>query len=107
MIAGFWSDNVLARSDEERAKKQKQRMKVVIKMFFVMGLSWIADIISWAVKEGHGAYEFYKKTGLRYTSLVFAIINSCQVSVSNLKKSFMHENCFCNLGFDSVLCGVS
>ena len=80
MIAGFWSDNVLAATDAERAKKQKQRMKVVIKMFFVMGLSWIADIISWAVQEGHGDYEFYKKTGLRYTSLVFAIINSCQVS---------------------------
>ena len=81
MIAGFWASNAMATTDKAaQAKKQRQRMKVVIKMFFVMGLSWIADIVSWAVQEGHGDYEFYKKTGLRYTSLAFAIINSCQVS---------------------------
>ena len=108
MIAGFWAGNTMASTDKAaQAKKQRQRMKVVIKMFFVMGLSWIADIVSWGLAEALNNLEIYKNAGLRYTSLVFAIINSCQVSVSNLKKSFMHENCFCNLGFDSVLCGVS
>ena len=48
-------------------------------MFFVMGLSWIADIIGWALIESYGAFEVWKIEGLRYTALFFLIINSSQV----------------------------
>ena len=80
MTAGFWADNALANTEKERAEKRKQRMKVVIKMFFVMGLSWIADIISWGLGESYGEFEVWKIEGLRYTTLFFQIINSSQVS---------------------------
>ena len=80
MTAGFWADNALANTEKERAEKRKQRMKVVIKMFFVMGLSWIADIISWGLGESYGEFEVWKIKGLRYTTLFFQIINSSQVS---------------------------
>ena len=79
LTAGFWSDNTLANTDKERAEKRKQHMKIIIKMFFVMGLSWIADIIGWALIESYGAFEVWKIEGLRYTALFFLIINSSQV----------------------------
>ena len=81
MIAGFWAGNALATADKAaQTKKQRQRMKVVIKMFFVMGLSWIADIVSWGLAEALNNLEIYKNVSLRYTTLVFQIINSSQVS---------------------------
>ena len=79
LTAGFWSDNTLANTDKERAEKRKQHMKIIIKMFFVMGLSWIADIISWGLAESYGPFEVWKIGGLRYTALFFLIINSSQV----------------------------
>ena len=80
MTAGFWAENALAATEKERAKKQKQRMKVVTKMFFVMGLSWIADVVSWGLEQlPGGQLALYKNQGLRYTLLFFQIINSSQV----------------------------
>lgn len=74
---GLWTSSTNT-TDKERAEKRRQRMRVVIKMFFVMGLTWIADIIHWAIETKHGKYEIFKNKGLLYSGLFFVIINSSQ-----------------------------
>ena len=80
MVAGFWSTNIHASDEKERIKKRNQRLKVVFKMFFVMGITWIAEIISWAIETKYTKYQVFKNEGLRYSGLVFQIINSSQVT---------------------------
>ena len=75
---GEISRNSNAATEREKAERRKQRMKVAIKMFFVMGLTWIADMISWAIATKHGKFEVFKNKGLLYSGLVFQIINSSQ-----------------------------
>merc|ERR1712029_1035378 len=74
----FGNQTQIAATEKERAARRKQRMKVAIKMFFVMGLTWIADMISWAIATNHGEFEVFKNKGLLYSGLVFQIINSAQ-----------------------------
>ena len=74
---GLWTSSTNT-TDRDKAEKRRQRMRVVIKMFFVMGLTWIADIIDWAIETKHGKYEIFKDKGLLYSGLFFVIINSSQ-----------------------------
>ena len=74
----FGNQTQIAATEKERAQRRKQRMKVAVKMFFVMGLTWIADMISWAIATNHGEFEVFKNKGLLYSGLVFQIINSSQ-----------------------------
>ena len=90
MLAGFWSTNIHVADDKERIKKRNQRLKVVLKMFFVMGITWTTEIIMWAIETKYTKYQVFKNTGLRYAGLVFQIINSSQV---NSQKYFVFSLC--------------
>ena len=75
MLCGVWAD---CKTDPVVCKKNKQRVRVVIKMFFVMGVSWIAEIISFFV------YWFFgddKKHILCYSLTPFQLFNSLQVCI--------------------------
>ena len=77
---GFWgTDKAITTTDEEKAQRRRQRMKVVIKMFIVMGLTWIADIVSWAITL-NGLSKKFNNKGLLYSEVFFDCINSLQVS---------------------------
>ena len=78
---GFWgADKAITTTDEEKAQRRRQRMKVVIKMFLVMGLTWIADIVSWAINSQYGRFATFNNKGLLYSEVFCDCINSLQVS---------------------------
>ena len=78
---GYWSKNTdRFLSDKEKAKKRRQRMKVVVKMFLVMGLTWVADQVSWMISEYYGDFEKFLNKGLLYSELFCDCINSSMVS---------------------------
>ena len=86
MIAGAWAiDRTLAKDEREVAERRLQRCRVVMKMFLVMGITWIAEIVSWAINENYGEYEVFKNNGLWYSELIFTMINSLQVQLNNRK----------------------
>ena len=86
MIAGSWQiDKTLSKDANELAQKRLQRCQVVMKMFLVMGITWIAETVSWSINEKYGEYEVFKNIGLRYSGLFFTIINSSQVSFDVIK----------------------
>ena len=45
-----------------------------------MGLTWIADIASWAINSQYGHFEKFKNKGLLYSEVFCDCINSLQVS---------------------------
>jgi len=68
LLMGVW-----APSATDRIKQQtKQRFMVVVELFFVMGLNWVAEIISWALGWSMGLQSISK------ISMVFDIANSLQ-----------------------------
>ena len=74
MLCGVWAE---CKTDPVVCKKNKQRVRVVVKMFFVMGVSWIAEIISFFLNWFIGPHLTHKYL------LIFQLINSLQVSVRN------------------------
>ena len=79
ITVGFWATTTTSATDQEKAEKRRQRMKVVIKMFLVMGLTWIIDIVVWAINSNGRAAKFNNK-GLLYSEVFCDCINSLQVS---------------------------
>ena len=77
MLCGVWAD---CKTDPVVCKKNKQRVRVVIKMFFVMGVSWIAEIISFFVSWYFGDD---KKHILFYSLTPFQLFNSLQVCITS------------------------
>ena len=77
MLCGVWANQA---GDPVVAQQNKQKMHVVIKMFFVMGVSWIAEIILFFVNWLIGDHKIYKGIFL------FQLINSLQVN-----KHLLHE----------------
>ena len=76
MLCGVWAE---CKTDPVVCKKNKQRVRVVVKMFFVMGVSWIAEIISFFV------YWYFgddKKHILSYSLTPFQLFNSLQVCIT-------------------------
>ena len=83
MLCGVWAD---CKTDPVVCKKNKQRVRVVIKMFFVMGVSWIAEIISFFV------YWFFgddKEHILAYSLTPFQLFNSLQVCITSLSSKLV------------------
>ena len=78
MKMGLQMTQMLDKTEKDRIKRRNKMLKVVIKMFFVMGLTWIADMISWAIEAKLTTYEIFKNKGLLYSGLLFQVINSCQ-----------------------------
>ena len=78
MNTGLRMTQMLDKTDKERTKRRNKMMKVVIKMFFVMGLTWIGNMISWALEAKLTKLEIFKNKGLLYSGLLFQVINSCQ-----------------------------
>ena len=72
MLCGVWANQA---GDPVVAQQNRQKMHVVIKMFFVMGVSWIAEIILFFVNWLVGDYKIYKGIFL------FQLINSLQVNI--------------------------
>ena len=72
MLCGVWSNQA---GDPVVAQQNKQKMHVVIKMFFVMGVSWIAEIVLFFVNWLIGDHKIYKGIFL------FQLINSLQVNI--------------------------
>ena len=70
MFCGTWSHR---QNDPVVAEQHKQKLRMVIKMFFVMGVSWIAEILSFFLNWSVGSHKIYKG------SLFFQLINSLQV----------------------------
>ena len=70
MLCGVWANQA---GDPVVAQQNRQKLHVVIKMFFVMGVSWIAEIISFFLNWFVGSYNIYKSL------LFFQLINSLQV----------------------------
>ena len=77
MIFGLRMTQVLDRNDAERAKRRNCMLRAVLKIFFVMGLTWIAEMISWALEAKFEGYNLFKFKEFVYCDLVFQIINSC------------------------------
>ena len=77
MLCGVWAD---CKTDPVVCKKNKQRVRVVIKMFFVMGVSWIAEIISFFV---HLFFGDDKKHIISYSLAPFQLFNSLQVRINS------------------------
>ena len=78
MTMGLQNTQMLDKTDKDRTKRRNKMLKVIVKMFFVMGLTWIADMISWALQAKLTKYEIFNNKGLLYSALVFEIINSSQ-----------------------------
>ena len=72
MQCGVWAHQA---GDPVVAQKNRQNMLVVIKMFFIMGVSWIAEIVSFFLNWLVGANYIYKGIFL------FQLINSLQVHI--------------------------
>ena len=72
MLCGVWANQA---GDPVVAQQNKQKMHVVIKMFFVMGVSWIAEIVLFFVNWLIGDHKIYKGIFL------FQLINSLQVNI--------------------------
>ena len=72
MLCGVWANQA---GDPVVAQKNRQNMLVVIKMFFIMGVSWIAEIVSFFLNWLVGANNIYKGIFL------FQLINSLQVHI--------------------------
>ena len=70
MLCGVWANQA---GDPVVAQQNRQKLYVVIKMFFVVGVSWIAEIISFFLSWSVGSYNIYKSL------FFFDIINSLQV----------------------------
>jgi hypothetical protein len=79
MCCGVWSNN---RGDPVIQQQNQTKMKAVIKMFFVMGLTWIAEFVSWALTDKYGGHAIYK------TTFVFDLINALQVFTKTRLKMF-------------------
>ena len=72
-------------TDEEKNKKRRQRIKVVVKMFIVMGLSWIADVVSSIIISTIGNVEKFQNKGLLYSELICDCINASMVTCFSKK----------------------
>ena len=58
MCCGVWSQ----KSGQPGNARTQRKLKAVCKVFFVMGLTWIAEIITWALKTKFGHHRLYKYT---------------------------------------------
>ena len=71
MICGVWADS---KGDPVIKKRNRKRVRAVLKMFFVTGLTWIAELISWGL---HEAYEDPRRV---YKAVFFFnLLNALQV----------------------------
>ena len=70
MLCGVWASQA---GDPVIAQQQRQKMQVVIKMFFVMGVTWIAELISFFLDWAVGSHTIYREV------FFFQLINSLQV----------------------------
>ena len=77
MLCGVWASQA---GDPIIAQQQRQKMQVVIKMFFVMGVTWIAELISFFITWAIGDHKHYREL------FFFQLINCLQV---RLKKSIV------------------
>lgn len=69
LLCGVWADKS---GDPVMRAQHKTRYVTVIKMFFAMGVTWLAETISHALEWAYGA------KAVRYPVTVFKIINSLQ-----------------------------
>ena len=82
MLCGVWANQA---GDPVVAQQNRQKMHVVIKMFFVMGVSWIAEIILFFVNWLVGDHKIYKGIFL------FQLINSLQVNIYYMNLFFYYR----------------
>jgi hypothetical protein len=82
MLCGVWANQA---GDPVVAQQNRQKMHVVIKMFFVMGVSWIAEIILFFVNWLVGDHKIYKGIFL------FQLINSLQVNIYYMNWLLFHD----------------
>ena len=66
-----------SRGDPNVQEKNRTRMKACVKMFFVMGLSWIAEIINWAVAVAQSGQD--EDLNVTKGLFFFDLVNSLQV----------------------------
>ena len=72
LCCGIWSSR---QGDSSMALAQQRfRMITLVKMFFAMGISWLAEFISWLL-----AYHFGREGWVIKWSFGFDIINASQV----------------------------
>ena len=70
LLFGLWAPS--ADGDSRRYEKTRQMLGVVVELFLVMGLTWVADVISTFINWRRG--EVY----LGWEIVVFDVINSLQ-----------------------------
>merc|ERR1711953_832760 len=70
LLFGLWAPS--AEGDSRRFEKTKQMLGVVVELFLVMGITWVADVISTFINWRRG--EVY----LGWEIVVFDVINSLQ-----------------------------
>ena len=86
-----------------RCNGDKRRIKAVIKMFFVLGPTWIMDVISWAL----GWHSKLGRYDAQRMSLPFDIINALQVIFYHIKHLYLFqimENLILFRDFSYFLC---
>ena len=65
--------------------ENNKRLKAVVKMFFVMGPTWLAEILHFALKQG------VKECHVNKVVILFDIINCLQVIFQKIKQLY-----YCN-----------
>ena len=74
MLCGVWAAQA---DDPVIAQQNRQKMLVVVKMFFVMGVTWIAELVSFFLIWAVGDHTVYREL------FFFQLINSLQVSLDS------------------------
>ena len=73
LMCDTWSVHKRDELDETGKYSHKTRMKVVTKIFFVLGLTWVAEIVSWICHYTYSVRLVYKIV------LFFDLVNALQV----------------------------
>lgn len=82
MLCGVWAAN---KGDPIVAEQNRKKQKVVVKMFFVIGITWISEIVSVVLSWNDNHHKLYK------VDFIFTLINSLQGVIM-----------FCAIYFDSA-----
>ena len=72
LLFGLWSPSSNNAGDSGRFQRTRQMLWVVLELFLVMGLTWLAEVVSLVINWVHGT------TYAGWEIIVFDIINSLQ-----------------------------
>lgn len=69
---GVWAMTVTNVTDQTLREQNRTKLHTAVKMFFVMGLTWTAEVLDWALGWAYGSHRVY------HVTVVFNAINALQ-----------------------------